>query len=57
MAYIKDHPNCKPGDCYNGECHVVSCAIYQGYEEPEIVSEDETNQIEEQNVTNASQPS
>jgi len=28
---IPGHPNCHYGDCYN--CHVVSCAIYQGYEE------------------------
>ena len=27
---IPGHPNCHYGDC-NG-CHVVSCAIYQGYE-------------------------
>lgn len=47
MAYIKGHPNCKPGDCYNGECHVVSCAIYQGYEEPEIVGEDDAEITDE----------
>lgn len=41
MTYIKDHPNCKPGECYSGECHVVSCSIYQGYEEPVIVNDDE----------------
>ena len=28
---IPGHPNCHYGDCYN--CHVVSCGIYQGYEE------------------------
>lgn len=28
---IPGHPNCHYGDCYN-DCHVVSCAIYQGYE-------------------------
>jgi len=28
---IPGHPNCQYGDCY--DCHVVSCGIYQGYEE------------------------
>lgn len=28
---IPGHPNCHVGDCIN--CRVVSCAIYQGYEE------------------------
>lgn len=28
---IPGHPNCQVGDCF--ECHNVSCAIYQGYEE------------------------
>ena len=28
---IPGHPNCHVGDCY--DCHVVSCAIYQGCEE------------------------
>lgn len=46
MAHIKGHPNCKPGECYQ-ECHVVSCAIYQGYEEPEIVEDDEPEETEE----------
>ena len=33
---IPGHPNCHYGDCY-GECHVVSCGIYQGYERvPEL---------------------
>lgn len=33
---IPGHPNCHYGDCY-GECHVVSCGIYQGYEKvPEL---------------------
>lgn len=30
-SIIPGHPNCRVGDCY--DCHVVSCAIYQGYEE------------------------
>ena len=30
-AVIPGHPNCRVGDCIN--CHVVSCAIYQGYED------------------------
>lgn len=47
MAYIEGHPNCKPGDCFNGECHVVSCAIYQGYEEPVIVGEDDVELTDE----------
>jgi len=29
-AEIPGHPNCHVGDCL--DCHVVSCAIYQGYE-------------------------
>ncbi len=29
---IPGHPNCYYGDCSH-ECHVVSCGIYQGYEE------------------------
>lgn len=28
---IDGHPNCNVGDCI--DCHNVSCAIYQGYEE------------------------
>lgn len=28
---IPGHPNCHYGDCL--DCHNVSCAIYQGYEE------------------------
>ena len=47
MAYIKGHPNCKPGECFSGECHVVSCAIYQGYEEPEIVEDDDVTSTDE----------
>ena len=30
-ATIPGHPNCYVGDCI--DCHNVSCAIYQGYEE------------------------
>ena len=30
---IKGHPNCVMGECY--DCHVVSCAIHQGFEEAE----------------------
>ncbi|MBQ6860510.1 MAG: hypothetical protein IJO08_02545 [Clostridia bacterium] len=30
---IKGHPNCVMGECL--ECHVVSCAIHQGFEEAE----------------------
>lgn len=29
---IPGHPNCQYGDC-DRECHVVSCGIYQGYED------------------------
>ena len=38
---IPGHPNCHYGDCDKG-CHVVSCAIYQGWEEvPEMPDEQE----------------
>jgi len=40
MAHIKGHPNCQPGECFTTDCHVVACAIYQGYEEPEIEEDD-----------------
>ena len=30
-ATIPGHPNCHVGECF--DCHNVSCAIYQGYEE------------------------
>lgn len=36
---IPGHPNCHYGDCY-GECHVVSCGIYQGYEKVPTLPDD-----------------
>lgn len=36
---IPGHPNCYYGDC-DRECHVVSCAIYQGYEHAPVLPAD-----------------
>lgn len=35
---IPGHPNCHYGDCL-GDCHVVSCGIYQGFEEIPVLPE------------------
>lgn len=45
-ATIPGHPNCHYGDCY--DCHVVSCAIQQGWEDipVEPISTNEEKQLD-----------
>ena len=40
-GHIKGHSNCTPGECDEGTCKNVACGIYQGYESPEFVYNDE----------------